>query len=257
MTIDNPFDLTGRVALVTGGNGGIGLGMARGLAAAGAHVAIAGTDPTKNANAAAELEALGGGGVLALRCDVADEVAVETAFAEVLDRFGRLDACFANAALAAPSTPFVDQTLADLRAILRVNVEGTFLTLRAAARHMVAGGEGGSLVTVSSLGQLQGMATYEPYSASKGAVASLTLDLAVELARHGIRANVIQPGFVRTAMTPHLDDEGFQRHVLRRVPARRWGEPDDFAGLAVYLTSPASAYHTGQEFLVDGGYLRF
>jgi NAD(P)-dependent dehydrogenase (short-subunit alcohol dehydrogenase family) len=250
------LDLRGQVALVTGGNGGIGLGMARGLAGAGADVVVWGTDERKNREARAELERLGVRS-LAVRCDVGDEASVEQAFAETLDAFGKVTACFANAGIAPRRAPFVEQTLDDWRRVMRVNLEGTFLTLRAAARHMVQRGEGGSLVAVSSLGELQGMPQAQSYAASKGAVSALTNGLAVELARHGIRANTILPGWIRTAMTPHLDTEPLRENVLRRVPTRRWGTPDDFAGIAVYLASPASAYHTGQSFVVDGGYLRF
>lgn len=250
------FDLTGQVAFVTGGNAGIGLGMARGLAAAGSAVVIVGTNPEKNAAAQAELAATGAD-VLALVCDVGDEDAVESAFDTAVTHFGRVTACFANAGIACLPTPFVEQTLDEWRRVFRVNVEGTLLTLRAAARHMVARGGGGSLIGVGSLGELQGMTGNEPYGASKAAVSAICNGLAVELARHGVRANVIQPGFTRTAMTPHLDTEPFERHVMRRIPTRRWGQPDDFAGIAVYLASDASAYVTGQSFLLDGGYMRF
>ena len=217
---------------------------------------IVGTDSAKNVAAQAELAGMGVE-ALALTCDVTDEAAVEEAFAAAVSHFGRVTACFANAGVSAVSKPFVEQTLEDWRRVTRVNIEGTFLTLRAAARHMIDRGGGGSLVGISSLGELQGMPTFQPYAASKAAVSAIVNALAVELARYRIRANVIQPGFTRTAMTPHLDSELFQRHVLRRVPLRRWGEPADFAGVAVYLASDTSSYVTGQSFLLDGGYLRF
>jgi NAD(P)-dependent dehydrogenase (short-subunit alcohol dehydrogenase family) len=250
------FDLRGEVALVTGGNGGIGLGMARGLVAAGSAVVILGTSSEKNAAAEAELRALGGD-VLALQCDVSEEPKVEAAFGAAVERFGKVSACFANAGVAAPPAPFVEQTLDDWRQVMRVNLEGTFLTLRAAARHMVERGEGGSLVGISSLGALQGMPTNQAYGASKSAVSAIIYGLAVELARYGIRSNAILPGFTRTEMTPHLDTEPFERHVLRRVPLRRWGEPADFAGIAVFLASDESSYVTGESFVIDGGYVRF
>lgn len=251
------FDLSGTTALVTGGNGGIGYGMASGLASAGANVVIVGTNAAKNAGARDQLDALGAGEVLSIEADVSSADAVAAMFDQTIARFGHIDACFANAGIAAPPTPFVDQTVEQWRAVMAVNLEGTFLTIRTAARHMIASGRGGSLVTVSSLGEMQGMPTNQPYAASKAGVTAMTLGVAVELARHKIRANVVQPGFTRTEMTPHLDSEPFERHVLRRVPLRRWGEPTDFAGIAVYLVAPASSYQTGQTFLVDGGYLRY
>jgi NAD(P)-dependent dehydrogenase (short-subunit alcohol dehydrogenase family) len=231
--------------------------MATGLAAAGANVVIAGTNATKNAHAQMHLGQLGTGEILSVEADVSSADAVAAMFNQALARFGRLDACFANAGIAAVPTPFVEQTVELWRGVIAVNLEGTLLTIQAAARHMIASGRGGSLVTVSSLGELQGMPLNEPYAASKAAVTAMTLGASVELARHNIRANVVQPGFTRTDMTPHLDSELFHRQVLRRVPLRRSGAPDDFAGIAVYLAGPASSYQTGQTFLIDGGYLRY
>ncbi len=252
-----PFDLTGCVALVTGGNSGIGLGMTEALAAAGASVCIWGTDERKNA-AAAETVAAHGGRVLALRCDVGDEAQVEATFARTLGELGRVDACFANAGVAGTGMSFVDMPAAEWRRVLRVNLDGAFFTLRAAARHMVARAGGGSLVVTSSLAAIEGAARGEHYAASKGGVIAMTRSLAVELARHGIRANAILPGWIDTPMTAHsLEHEAVRRKILPRIPLRRWGERGDFGGIAVYLASAASAYHTGDTIVIDGGYAVF
>ncbi len=253
------FDLTGKVALVTGGNGGIGLGMADALAAAGAGVAIWGRSEAKNAAAAARLERHGRP-VLALSCDVADEGAVERAFAETVARLGRVDACFANAGVAGSRDvrSFMELSTAEWRRVLAVNLDGAFFTLRAAARHMVARGDGGSLVVTSSLAAISGQARGEHYAATKGALIAMVRALAVELARHRVRANAILPGWIETEMTERLlRGDRFVERVLPRVPMRRWGAPEDLGGIAVYLASDASAYHTADTFLIDGGYAVF
>lgn len=253
------FDLGGKVALVTGGNSGIGLGLAEGLAAAGAAVCIWGTSEARNA-AAAEALARHGRPVRALRCDVSDEEAVEGAFAATLAAFGRVDACFANAGVSgqAAGRPFTEMSTAEWRRVLGVNLDGAFFTLRAAARHMVERGDGGSLVVTSSLAAISGQARGQHYAASKGGLVAMMKALAVELARHRVRANAILPGWIDTPMTGRLLAwDRFVERVLPRVPLRRWGRPDDFGALAVYLASDASAYHTGDTFVVDGGYSIF
>jgi NAD(P)-dependent dehydrogenase (short-subunit alcohol dehydrogenase family) len=256
-----PFDLSGKVVLITGGNGGIGLGMAQAVAAAGAAVCIWGTSADKNA---AAIEALSVSGVKthALLCDVADKTSVDRAFAETLEHFGRVDACFANAGVTARAGSFFAITPEEWRRVMGINLDGAFYTLQAAAVHMVErasnGDAGGRLVVTSSLASISGAARNEHYAATKGAVVSMIKALAVELARHGITANAILPGWIATAMTETIFAAGkFHDAVLPRVPLRRWGEPADFGGIAVYLSSDASAYHTGDSFLIDGGYFLF
>lgn len=251
------FDLTGRAAVVTGGNGGIGLGFARALVRAGSDVAIWGRDPAKNAAAGAELEALGSGRVLVQAVDVSDLAAIDAAFAETVEAFGDVDACFANAGVSTTPTRFVEQDQAEWDRVLQTNLHGAVHTLRAAARHMVERDIAGSLVGVSSLGAVQGQPWQQPYAAAKAGLIATVNALAVELGRRGIRANSVLPGFVRTDMTPMLDEPALEQRVLSRIPAGRWGTPDDFGGIAVYLASDASAYHSGQSFLIDGGYFLF
>ena len=251
------FDVTGRNVLVTGGNGGIGLGIAEALAAAGANVAIWGRNEEKNARAAAHLETYGGR-VVAVRCDVADEQEVERSTDETLERLGHLHGCVANAGVGGMASSYLELSMDEWRRVLSINLDGVFLTTRAALRDMVDHGQGGSVVCVSSLAAIEGQPRGQHYAATKGALLSMTRAMAVEFARYDIRANVILPGWIETDMTDgflHLD--AVQEKVLKRVPVRRWGQPPDFGGLAVYLMSDASAYHTGDTFVVDGGYSVF
>jgi NAD(P)-dependent dehydrogenase (short-subunit alcohol dehydrogenase family) len=254
----NRFDLHGHAAVVTGGSTGIGLGIAQALAEAGADVALWAREPARLSEAAGRLSGGADGRVIAVPCDIAVEEEVETAMQRTLAELGRVDSCFANAGRAGSGRPFVDMTLADWRQVNAVNLDGTFLTLRSAARHMVERGGGGALVVTASLTALQGAARAEDYAAGKGALLALTRGLAVELARHGIRANAIVPGWVDTDLTHGmLSSENFKDRVLPRVPARRWGLPADIGTAAVYLASPAAAYHTGDVLVIDGAYSIF
>ena len=256
----NPFDLTGQGAIVTGGNGGIGLGMARALLGAGASLAIWGSNPDKTERARAQLATECGDAarVHAFVCDVGDEAQVEASFAASVAALGRVDSCFANAGVGGGGTSVMDMTLDEFRRVQRVNVEGVFLTFRAAARHMAAHGQGGALVATASTAAVEGAARSSHYGASKGAVTSFVRALAVELARHRIRVNSILPGWIVTDMTERaVNNEKFAQAVLPRIPARRWGEIDDFGGIAVYLASRSSGYTTGEQFIIDGGYTKF
>ena len=253
------FDLTGKVALVTGGNGGIGLGFAEGLVEAGAGVCVWGTNEAKNADAKAKLEALAGDSskVLALRCDVGVEDEVVAAFARTVEVFGQVDACFANAGVGGGGARFDEMTLAEWHRVFRVNMDGVMLTFREAVRHMKQRG-GGSLVVTSSGTARFGAAGSEHYSATKAGVIALVQSLAVGQARYGIRANAIIPGWIETAMTERaLQTEVFQTRVLKRIPQRRWGQPADFRAIAVYFASDESSYHTGDTIAIDGGVSHF
>ena len=251
-----PFNLSEKVVLITGGNSGIGLGMAEGVASAGASVCIWGTNLSKNKSAEDYLSRYGIN-VKALECDVSDEQAVKDTFTETLAIFGKVDACFANAG-AGGGAPFHEFPTDTWRRVMGINLDGTFFTFREAVKHMIERGGGGRLIGTSSTSAIHGAARNEAYAASKGAMLAMVRGLSVELARYGITANSIIPGWIETAMTaPRVGDEKFEDRVMKRVPVRRWGKPEDFAGLAIYLTSDASAYQTGEEFVVDGGYTRF
>ena len=251
------FDLTGKTALVTGGNGGIGLGMAKAMAQAGANICVWGRKPEANAKAEEELKAFGTK-VLALQCDVSNEEQVDACFAEAVDKLGKVDACFANAGVGARGTPFHKTSTEEWNQIMSINLDGVFYTFRAAAKHMVERGEGGSLVATSSLSAISGMARGEHYASTKGALLSMCRGLAVEYGKFGIRANAIIPGWIETAITDGwFETEGFQKKVLPRIPARRWGTPEDFGGIAVYFASDASAYHSGDMVIIDGAYANF
>ncbi len=153
---------------------------------------------------------------------------------------------------------FHEMATEEWRRVMAVNLDGAFFSLRAAARHMVERGGGGSLVSTASLAAVMGAARSEHYSATKGALMAMTRSMAVELARHQIRVNTVVPGWIDTPMTEKaLHGEAFMQKVLPRVPMRRWGTGDDFGGIAVYLASDASRYHTGDAFIIDGGYLVF
>lgn len=256
------FDLDGRVAVVTGGNGGIGLGIAQALADAGAAVSIWGRNAEKNAQAAAMIT--GSGGKVATRvCDVTDAASVKAAMAATLDAFGRVDGCFANAGIGGGGRrAFIDRTEDEWRRMFATNLDGVFHVFQEAARHMTeraAGGDAfGRLVATSSMASLFGTARNEHYAATKAAINAVVRALGVELARHGVTANAILPGWIRSDMTGGLmADDRFVGNVMPRIPMRRFGEPADFGGIAVYLMSRASSYHTGDMIVIDGGYTLF
>jgi len=230
--------------------------MARGLAAAGADVCIWGTNDERNRTAADELRTLRPSSS-SMRVDVSDADAVEEGFAAVAQRHGPVTAVFANAGVSQSTTRFVESDPEEWRRTFAVNLEGTFLTVRAGVKQMIEGGAGGSVVVTSSLSARLGMPRGEAYSATKAGVVGLVQSVAVEFGRHGIRANALMPGWIRTPMTDGLlGNERFDQRNLVRVPLGRYGEPDDFAGIAVYLASDASRYHTGDVICIDGGYGR-
>jgi NAD(P)-dependent dehydrogenase (short-subunit alcohol dehydrogenase family) len=252
------FDLTGKVALVTGGNNGIGLGMADGLAMHGANVIIWGTNEERNVAAAEKLRAHGGQ-VCAAQVDVADEEAVKAGVADILSEFGRLDQAIANAGISLPRPSVFDTSIEDYRRIEDINIHGVLFTLREAARHMVerakTGDAGGSLVAISSTSAIHGAARNAHYGMTKGAIVSMVRALAVELAPHKISVNSILPGWTRSGLTEKLQQwDKFNSNVIGRVPMGGWMGGEDFSAIAVYLASAASRFHTGDSIVIDGGY---
>ena len=257
MPMAQMFDLTGKVALITGGNGGIGLGMARGLAQCGADLAIWGTNADKNRAARAELETFGVR-VVDHVCDVGDQEQVETVFAHTLEACGHIDACFVNAGVGGKAESFVTMTDDEWHRVMRVNLDGAFYTAQVAVRAMVEHGNGGSVVFTTSGSAYFGQQRGQHYGASKAGLISMMRAIAVEHARHGIRSNAILPGWIESEMTaPALGWDKFVANVLPRVPMRRWGDPNDFSGIAAYFASDLSKYHTGDVITIDGGYHSF
>jgi NAD(P)-dependent dehydrogenase (short-subunit alcohol dehydrogenase family) len=246
--------LDSRTVLVTGGNSGIGLGIAKACAAAGARIVIWGRDATKNERAVAELP-----GATAFVCDVTDPAAVTDTFARSVDAAGgRIDTVFANAGTTGRGIPFLDVSLDEWQRVLRTNLDGSFLTLQAAARHMVERGDGGALVGVGSTSAFHGAAGNEAYGASKAALLGLTRALAVGLARHRIRVNALVPGWTVTDLSgPVYNWERFREATTARTPVRRWADPDEMGPAAVFLADPMVTFHTGDTVVVDGGYTVF
>jgi 2-deoxy-D-gluconate 3-dehydrogenase len=249
----DPFDLTGRAALVTGGNGGIGLGIAKGLARAGSMIAIAGRNTAKNSAAVASLEALGAK-AMAVEADISDEASVARMTGSVSERFGRIDILVANAGINVRKPP-EDYSLAEWHEIINVNLTSLFLCANAVLPEFKKAG-GGKIITIGSMSSIFGGAIIGPYAASKGAVVQFTKSLAVAWAAHGVQVNSILPGFIDTDLTRggRQSAPAMFAKVVERTPAGRWGQPEDLAGLAVFLASRASDFITGAAIPADGGY---
>jgi len=247
------FDLKRSVAVVTGGNGGIGLGMARGLAAAGAAVVVAGRNQVKSRAAVAELEALGAQ-AMALEVDVTDEGSVEKLIRRTVEALGRLDVLVNNAGTNIRKQP-QDYTLGEWRQVLDTNLTSAFLASRAAYPIMKAQGRG-KIINIGSMMSIFGASFTAAYAASKGGLVQLTRALATAWAVDHIQVNAVLPGWIDTDLTARAREQvpGLHDNVLRRTPAKRWGVPDDLAGVAVFLGSAASDFLTGTAIPVDGGY---
>ncbi|QFT77702.1 SDR family NAD(P)-dependent oxidoreductase [Erythrobacter sp. THAF29] len=250
------FDLSGRVAVVTGGNGGLGLGMARGLVKAGANVAIWARDEAKKAKALLELRSYGTAEAITLICDVAEESQIEAAMKKTLESFGRVDACFANAGRAGQGAAIPDLTREGWDEVMAVNTRGAALTYKHVTRHMIEraknGDPGGKLIATSSGQSIMGVNRSSDYAASKAALNGLTRGAAFELARHQITANALLFGYYETDITAAADPK-FARWMEKRIPLRRPGDHEGLEGLAVFLASQHSDYITGQCLPVDGG----
>jgi 2-deoxy-D-gluconate 3-dehydrogenase len=248
-----PFDLDGRVAIVTGGNGGIGQGMAEGLAAAGAAVVIAGRNTEKNASAVARLQALGAKAI-AVEADVTQPVACAALVATALEKFGRLDILVNNAGTNIRKAP-QDYTLAEWHAVMDTNLTSAFVCCQAAYPAMRTAG-GGKIINIGSMTSIFGASFAGPYGASKGGIVQLSKALASAWAKDNIQVNAVLPGRIDTDLTRNARKqvEGLHERIVARTPAGRWGEPEDMAGVAVFLSSRASDFVTGAAIPVDGGY---
>jgi 2-deoxy-D-gluconate 3-dehydrogenase len=247
------FDLKGRVAIVTGGNGGIGLGMARGLAEAGAAIAIAGRNTKKSEAAAAELAKLGAKTVV-LSVDVADEASCAKMIDDARKQLGRVDILINNAGINIRKVP-QELSLAEWKRVIDVNLTSTFTCSHAAYPVMKEAG-GGKIINIGSMLSIFGAPFAPAYGASKGGVVQLTKSMATAWAKDNIQVNAVLPGWIDTDLTKKAREEvsGLNSMVLMRTPARRWGVPDDLSGVAVFLASKASDFVTGTAIPVDGGY---
>jgi 2-deoxy-D-gluconate 3-dehydrogenase len=250
----NLFDLTGKVAIVTGGNGGIGLGMARGLAGAGAALVVAARNQEKSNGAVAELAALNGGKSAFIALDVADPASCRDLVRKTVEQFGRLDILVNNAGMSIRKPP-QDYAIEEWRQVIDTNLTGAFACAQAAYAPMKAAG-GGKQINIGSMMSIFGGAYAAAYSASKGAIVQMTKSLATAWAQDNIQSNAVLPGWIDTELTVRAREQvdGLHERVLRRTPAGRWGRPDDLAGVAVFLASPASDFVTGAVIPIDGGY---
>jgi 2-deoxy-D-gluconate 3-dehydrogenase len=247
------FDLKNQVAFITGGNGGIGFGMTKGLAAAGATIVIAGRNKTKAQDALSELQKFGGRAEF-IELDVLKEGSCRQAIALAVERLGRLDILVNNAGTTIRKQP-QDLSAHDWHHVIDTNLTGAFLCSQAAYPHMVRAG-GGKIINIGSMMSVFASSYAAPYSASKGGIVQMAKSLAIAWAKDNIQVNTILPGWVDTDLTRAAREQvpGLHENVLARTPARRWGEPEDFAGIAVFLASPASNFVTGAAVAVDGGY---
>ena len=250
-------DLSEKVFIITGGNGGIGLGLAEGIAEAGGAVAIWARNEEKNTDAVRALQDIGGEAKSYI-CDVSNEEEVIRTLASTVKDFGRVDGLFANAGRGGTGTPLVDTSLEDWRKVMAVNLDGVFLCLREASRQLISQGSGGSLVAVSSTSAIHGAAGNEAYGTAKTAVTGLVRALAVSLARFQIRVNCLLPGWTVTELaSPAFENEYFREVTTKRTPVRRWADTREFKEVGAFLADPSQTFHTGQQVCVDGGYTIF
>ena len=249
----SPFDLTGKSAIVTGGNGGIGLGMALGLARAGAGIVIAGRNKDKSEEAVRDIEALGAS-ALAVSVDVTDIASVGAMVEATLAQMGRIDILINNAGMSVRQ-PAHALSLDDWQTVMNTNLTSAFICAKTVYPAMKQAG-GGKIINIGSMTSIFGAAYAPAYAASKGGIVQFTKSIALSWAADNIQANAILPGWIDTALTRTAREQvpGLNENVLNRTPAKRWGNIDDLAGAAVFLASPASDFVTGAAIPVDGGY---
>ena len=247
------FDLTGKVAIVTGGNGGIGLGMARGLADAGAAIAVVGRNEAKSATAVADLKERGVKAI-AVTADVTDKAAVAAMVARVKSELGRIDVLVNNAGINVRKPPHLLE-ISEWDSVIATNLTSAFLCSQAVHSVMKQAG-GGKIINIGSMMSIFGASFTPAYAASKGGIVQFTRSCACAWAADNIQANAILPGWIDTDLTKRAREQidGLHDRVLARTPAARWGALSDFAGIAVFLASPASGFVTGTAIPVDGGY---
>ena len=252
----NSFDLTSKTAIVTGGNGGIGLGIARGLAQAGANVVIAARNQQKTDAALEQLRGLGAKAI-GVSTEVTSEKDVASMVKATLDEFGQVDILVNNAGMNIRKPP-QDYTMEEFKRVIDVNLNGTFLCSRDVYASMKANG-GGKIINIGSMTSIFGSDWVVPYSASKGGVVQLTKSLAIAWAKDNIQVNAILPGWIHTDLTALIKSDFSERYetIRARIPHGRWGEPDEMGGCAVFLASSASDYVTGVSIPIDGGYASF
>lgn len=250
------FDLSGHTAVITGGNGGLGLGFARGIVKAGGNVAIWARNEAKNAAALEELDSLRSGSARAYACDVGEDEQLAEAMAATLADFGDVHSCFANAGISGAGTAIPDITQDGWDATMRINTRGPALTYKHVTRHMIErgpiGAGGGKLIATSSGQSIMGVNRSSDYAASKAALNGITRAAAFELARYKITANALLFGFYETDITKKADPK-FAEWMTKRIPLRSFGDHEGLEGLAVFFASPHSNYITGQCLPVDGG----
>ena len=252
----NLFDLSGKTAIVTGGNGGLGLGMAKGMAEAGANIVIAARNEIKTAEALKELETFGSN-VIGLSVDVADESSVANMISKSIDTFENIDILVNNAGIGIRKLP-QEYSLEEWNKVIDINLTGSFLCAREIYDHMKSRGSG-KIINIGSMTSIFGLDWAAPYASSKGGVVQFSKTLAMSWAKDNIQVNTILPGWIHTELTQGVKDNYRARydHIRSRIPDGRWGEPSDLAGTSVFLASSASDYVTGVSIPVDGGYTSF
>jgi 2-dehydro-3-deoxy-D-gluconate 5-dehydrogenase len=254
MSVDSPlFDLTGRVAIVTGGNRGIGHAMALGLARAGASVAVLARNAEQNQMVLAELKAIGSPAMV-LPLDVTDRAALAPAVAEVESTLGGVDILVNNAGIVSLTGGVLNETADVWDKTIETHLNATFLLSQIVARSMVRRKSGGKIINLASMYSIFGSGLVPSYSAAKGAIVQLTKSLAIELAPHNIQVNAIAPGWIETDMTAAVRSSPMNDEIIARTPARRWGKSDEIIGATVFLASRAADFITGATLPVDGGY---
>lgn len=251
------FDLTGKTALVTGGNSGVGLGYARGMAREGANIVIWGRSAEKNAAAEAELREAGSPDVRSRNVEISSESAVQGAFDEAVEAAGgRIDCVVSNAGYGKSFPSIADIPTDEWQRMLDVHLNGGFYVVRAAARHMkrraLAGSGGGSILICGSLSVFGGAPGLMAYSAAKSALAGVMRSAAAELAQYGVRVNMVAPGYIKTGI---VDDPAVDEFSAQRAPMKRVGTPADLEAIAAYLASDGASFHTGDMITIDGGWI--